>query len=209
LYPNVKTCAEVDATTVDDVSKPVYNLSMATPDVMALRATLGTFATGVTIVTCQVDGQIHGATVNSFTSVSLDPPLVLACLSKRSKACTYLRRRAFTVNILAADQQLHAMHFAGRQQDSLVTAFEDGQIGPRIHGCVAYVSCLPWKVYDAGDHDLILGEVADIEVATNVTASEPLLFYRGGFWRLGSASDSLAATADVYADLHLTSALSW
>jgi flavin reductase (DIM6/NTAB) family NADH-FMN oxidoreductase RutF len=194
---------------VDDVSNQVYKLSMATPDVMALRATLGTFATGVTIVTCEVDGQVHGATVNSFTAVSLDPPLVLACLSKRSKACTYLRGRNFTVNILAADQQLHALHFAGRKQDSLVTAFEEAQAGPRIQGCVAYVSCLPWKVHDAGDHDLILGEVADIEVAANVTASEPLLFYRGGFWRLGSASDSLAAMADVYADLHLTSALSW
>jgi flavin reductase len=182
---------------------------MAQPEIQALRATLGTFATGVTIVTCEVDGQVHGATVNSFTSVSLEPPLVLTCLSKRSKACTYLQGRNFTVNILSADQQLHALHFAGRPQDALVTAFEDGDVAPRIQGCVAYVSCLPWKVYDAGDHDLIIGQVADIEVCDNVAGSQPLLFYRGAFWRLGSASDSLAAMADGYAELHLTSALSW
>jgi flavin reductase (DIM6/NTAB) family NADH-FMN oxidoreductase RutF len=182
---------------------------MAQPDVQALRATLGTFATGVTIVTCEVDGQVHGATVNSFTSVSLEPPLVLACLAKRSKACKYLQGSNFTVNILSADQQLHALHFAGRQQDALITAFEDGDFAPRIRGCVAYVSCLPWKVYNAGDHDLIIGQVAGIEVSDNLAGSQPLLFYRGAFWRLGSASDSLAAMADGYADLHLTSALSW
>jgi flavin reductase (DIM6/NTAB) family NADH-FMN oxidoreductase RutF len=182
---------------------------MARPEVQALRVTLGSFATGVTIVTCEVDGQVHGATVNSFTSVSLEPPLVLACLSKRSKACGYLQGSNFTVNILSADQQLHALHFAGRPQNALITAFEDGGFAPRIRGCVAYVSCLPWKVVDAGDHDLIIGEVADIQMADDAAGSQPLLFYRGAFWRLGSASDSLATLADSYADLHLTSALSW
>lgn len=182
---------------------------MTAPDVQQLRATLGTFATGVTIVTCEVDGRIHGATVNSFTSVSLDPPLVLACLSKASKACQFLQGNNFTVNILSADQQLHALHFAGRRQELLEPVFERGDLAPRIGGCVAYVSCRPWRVYDAGDHDLIIGEVADIQVANDTDVRRPLLFYRGAFWRLGSANDSLAAAADFYSDLHQTCAMSW
>jgi flavin reductase (DIM6/NTAB) family NADH-FMN oxidoreductase RutF len=187
----------------------VYKIAMAKPDVRSLRATMGTFATGVTIVTCEVDGEIHGATVNAFTSVSLEPPLVLACLSKQSRACQFLPGRNFTVNILSSEQQVHALHFAGRRQEELVPAFDPGDLAPRIRDCVAYVSCRPWTVYDAGDHDLFLGEVADIEVAASVDTSQPLLFYRGSFWRLGSATDSLAVTADVYADLHQTVALSW
>jgi flavin reductase (DIM6/NTAB) family NADH-FMN oxidoreductase RutF len=178
---------------------------MAKPDSLTLRACLGNFATGVTIVTCDVDGDTRGATVNSFTSVSLDPPLVLTCLAKQSRACAYLRDRSFTVNILSIGQQQLAMHFAGREQLEPEPAFEPGAVSSRIQGCVAYVSCQPWNVYDAGDHDLVIGEVVDIDVPMRTDLDRPLLFYRGGFWHLGTAHDSLAAQDDAFQ----ASALSW
>lgn len=147
------------------------------------RACLGNFATGVTIVTCEVDHQLHGATVSSFTSVSVDPPLVLVCLNKKAKAAEYLRDRPFTVNILTVSQRDHALHFAGREQPHLELQFQETPNGPRLENCLAYVTCEPWRVYDAGDHMLVLGEVIDIEMDDE----EPLLFYRGGFWSIGAS----------------------
>jgi flavin reductase (DIM6/NTAB) family NADH-FMN oxidoreductase RutF len=149
---------------------------------------MGSFATGVTIVTCEVDGGVHGATVNSFTSVSLNPPLVLASLAKSSKASRYLRGRPFTVNILSAEQEEHALHFAGRPQAALETRFGKEDVAPRIEGCMAYVFCRPWRVHEAGDHDLILGEVVGVEAVPESAQAQPLVFYRGGFWRLGTSS---------------------
>jgi flavin reductase (DIM6/NTAB) family NADH-FMN oxidoreductase RutF len=175
------------------------------PDDATFRACLGNFATGVTIITTLIDGEVHGATVSSFTSVSLDPPLVLACLAKQAKAARRLRDAAFTVNILSTAQHPHALHFSGRQQPTLDVEFEDGVVAPRLRGCVAYVSCTPWATHDAGDHDLILGEVVDIEMTAISGLDQPLLFYRGGFWHLGSSHDSLAARAELWN----TSALSW
>jgi len=175
------------------------------PDSATFRACLGNFATGVTIITCLAEGELHGATVSSFTSVSLEPPLVLACLGKQAKAARLLHDAPFTVNILSTAQHPLALHFSGRQQPSLDLEFEDGVIAPRLRGCVAYVSCTPWNTYDAGDHDLILGEVVDIEMPSGHGLDQPLLFYRGGFWHLGSSHDSLAARAEIWNN----SALSW
>lgn len=163
---------------------------MTRPKDAALRRAMGSFATGVAIVTCEVDGDVHGATISSFTSVSLEPPLVLASLAKGSKACAYLRGRPFTVNILTAQQRDHALHFAGRPQDRLRAAFENADIAPSLKDCMAYVFCRPWRVYEAGDHDLILGEVVRVESSAELHVSEPLLFYRGGFWRLGAEQAS-------------------
>lgn len=147
-----------------------------------LRSCFGSFATGVTVVTCEVDHHLHGATVSSFTSVSLDPPLVSVCLSKKAKAAEYLRDRPFTVNILSIAQRDHALHFSGREQSHLDLRFQETPHGPRIEHCLAYVNCEPWQVYDAGDHTLVLGDVVDIEMGDD----EPLLFYRGKFRSIGS-----------------------
>lgn len=152
-------------------------------DEAALRKCLGTFATGVTVVTCEVDDRLHGATVSSFTSVSLDPPLVLVCLHKKAKAARHLEGRPFTVNVLSAEQRDHALHFAGREQPHLELTIHRDERGARLEGCLAYVVCDPWDVRDAGDHNIVLGKVTGIEFAEK----DPLLFYRGGFWSLGSA----------------------
>nr|WP_240686738.1 flavin reductase family protein [Amycolatopsis suaedae] len=88
-------------------------------DQREIRNGFGRFATGVTVVTCRShDGEPHGATVNAFTAVSLDPALCQVTLTRESKACRYLDNAPFAVNVLAADQLGTALHFAGRPQDA-------------------------------------------------------------------------------------------
>jgi flavin reductase (DIM6/NTAB) family NADH-FMN oxidoreductase RutF len=124
---------------------------------LALRACLGRFATGVAVVTFDGPEGRHGITVNSFTSVSLDPPLVLVSVAKRARSHDLLRGRAFTVNVLGAEQELLARRFAGGAECEPVWA--EGEHAPRLAGVLAHLECTPWRAYDGGDHTLFLGEV--------------------------------------------------
>lgn len=151
-------------------------------DPRRLRNCLGQFATGVTVVTCHGSESPHGVTVNSFTAVSLEPPLVLISLGRASRASRYLETRPFTVNVLAAGQQHLALNFAGRPQH-IAVPWQYDRFAPRLAGCVAYLCCVPWSSYDGGDHVLHLGEVRHVEF----DGGEPLLFYRGRFRHLGHA----------------------
>lgn len=164
-------------------------------DDRAFRDCLGRFATGVTVVTCDVDGEPHGATVNAFTAVSLDPPLVLASLARQAKACRHLSGRPFTVNVLRADQAEIALRFAGRSTEGTVR-WERPEPGlpPRLSGCLASIACRPWAEHEAGDHGLFLGEVVRIEHSED----EPLIFFRGAFRELGPsrATGSWLESAD-------------
>jgi flavin reductase (DIM6/NTAB) family NADH-FMN oxidoreductase RutF len=156
---------------------------------LQLRDCLGQFATGVTIVTVAHDNGIHGATVNSFTSVSLDPALVLVSLDRRSLLCERLAGSPFGVNILAADQQDVGLHFAGlRRTDGARLEWETSWSVPRLRGCAGFIACLPWTSYEGGDHILHIGEVKHFEVYD----SEPLVFHRGTFRGLGRISDEHA-----------------
>ncbi len=123
------------------------------------RGSLGRFATGVAIVTFDGVSKRHGITVNSFTSVSMDPPLVLVSIAKTTKAHDELAERPFTVNILGAEQQALALHFAGKPgQEPL---WVEGQVAPRLSNVLAFFECTPWAAYPGGDHTLYLGEVVD------------------------------------------------
>lgn len=155
-------------------------------DPKELRRALGHFATGVTVITCRgQDGQPHGATVNAFTAVSLEPPLVLVSLDRRSKVCSLVESRPFTVNVLEAGQKDLAMHFAGKPCQN-VEWDADGACGaPRLGGALAHISCLPWQHYDGGDHVLYLGEVQEF----HVHHGHPLLFHTGKFHQLGDDFD--------------------
>lgn len=124
------------------------------------RGSLGRFATGVAIVTFDGGAKRHGITVNSFTSVSMEPPLVLASIARTTRAHDELAGRPFTVNILGAEQQALAMHFAGRPQGREPNWVE-GQVAPRLANVLAFFECTPWAAYDGGDHTLYLGEVVD------------------------------------------------
>jgi flavin reductase len=125
------------------------------------RGSLGRFATGVAVVTFDGPRGRRGITVNSFTSVSMEPPLVLVSIAKAAKAHEELVDRPFTVNVLGAEQQALAAHFAGKPTAEPV--WVDGGVAPRISGVLSYFLCTPWARYDGGDHTLFLGEVADFD----------------------------------------------
>jgi flavin reductase (DIM6/NTAB) family NADH-FMN oxidoreductase RutF len=153
-----------------------------TVDTAALRSCLGLFATGVTVVTIDTPEGAHGVTVNAFSSVSLDPSLIMVSLDRRSKACDYLRDAPFCVNILAAAQHDIALHFAGRSGGAPANIRWAPDSGtPRLLDCLAAISCTPWASYDGGDHVIYLGEVKHVEHREG----EPLVFHRKEFRQLG------------------------
>lgn len=121
------------------------------------RGCLSRFATGVAVITFGIPSGRHGLTINSFVSVSLDPPLVLVSLRRSARARDLMRGRPFTVNILGAEQQELAMHFAGRP--TLIPQWIEGCDAPRLDGVLGYLECAPWAEYEAGDHTLFVGEV--------------------------------------------------
>ncbi len=127
-----------------------------------LRCCLGRFATGVCVVTVEADDGVHGLTVNSFTAVSLDPPLVLVSIGKRARGHALLAGRPFGVNVLGAEQERVARHFAGDPHPDHV-GWEDGAAAPRLAGVLAFLGCNPWRAYDGGDHTLYLGEVVELD----------------------------------------------
>lgn len=125
----------------------------------SLRSCLGRFATGVAVVTFLVDDEPRGLTVNSFTSVSMSPALVLVSVARAARSHDALRGRAFCVNVLGAEQEPIARLFAGSGTGAAV--WHEGPIAPRLAGALAHLDCRPWRDYDGGDHTLFLGEVVD------------------------------------------------
>jgi flavin reductase (DIM6/NTAB) family NADH-FMN oxidoreductase RutF len=145
-------------------------------DPAELRRCLGQFATGVTIVACRAGNARHGATVNAFSAVSLDPPLVLVALDRRSKVCAYLEGQPFSVTVLGADESRLAPHFAGQARAWPEPQWIDSGCVPRLAGGVAHITCRPWTRYDAGDHVLYLGEVQEFSYQAD---ADPLLYHCG------------------------------
>nr|WP_301650507.1 flavin reductase family protein [Streptomyces arenae] len=150
-------------------------------DTRALRGSLGQYATGVAVVTYQSDDGPRGATINSFTSVSMDPPLILVSFARSTTTAQLLGDRPFTVNVLAANQLDVALQFAGRQQTGLQVPWSPTAQVPRLLGTVAWLQCKPWATYDGGDHVLFVGEI----VHHDCRRGEPLLFHRGTFRMIG------------------------
>ncbi len=151
-------------------------------DLRALRAALGLYATGVAIVTTREPGGPHiGVTVNSFGSVSLNPPLVLFCLSSRSSLVTVFENAGdFTVNVLAKDQQALSNRFAKPSMNNWEgVPFRTGENGCALLSDVAAaLECGRRAAYPGGDHIILVGEVLRFETVNNV---EPLVFYQGSY----------------------------
>lgn len=154
-------------------------------DLRTLRDALGCFATGVTIVTAlDPEGRPVGLTANSFTSVSLDPPLVLVCIAKTSGSREVLANaRSFVVNVLHIGQQPTSNRFARRDEDRFAsTPWEPGISGaPVISGCLAAYECRHESLYEAGDHIILIGQV---DRARFEPQRDPLLYFRGKYRRL-------------------------
>jgi 3-hydroxy-9,10-secoandrosta-1,3,5(10)-triene-9,17-dione monooxygenase reductase component len=155
-------------------------------DSRAFRQTVGQFATGVTIITTEVDGAIRALTVNSFTAVSLDPPLALFCVGKKTKTGQVIDAvKSFTVNILRQEQQDLSTYFAGGWNDGLPPPFEflAWHGGPRLDGCAAAIACTTYAIHEGGDHWIVVGEV----VALHRTAcTTPLIFHGSRYANLGA-----------------------
>lgn len=149
-----------------------------------LRNAFGTFATGVTIVTTVAeDGTPRGFTANSFTSVSLDPPLVLVCIGKFSESIdVFETSKGFTVNILSEDQKETAGIFAAPRADKFEhVGWRTGSVGmPIIEGSLSQFECTRERVIDAGDHIILIGKVQ--EYAYEI--GQPLGYANGGFFSL-------------------------
>lgn len=152
-----------------------------TPD--DFRATLGQFATGVTIVTARdVEGNLVGLTANSFNSVSLSPPLVLWSLSRHSTSMPgFLSAGHYAINVLAADQRQLAERFAKKGIDRFDgTPWRPGLTGaPVIDGAVAVFECRHRSQYDEGDHVIFVGEV---QHCRRRVGAAPLVFHGGRFF---------------------------
>jgi len=140
------------------------------------RSAMGKFATGVTVIATDVEGDVHGMTANAFMSVSLDPKLVVISIGEKAKILTKIKEsKIFTVNILAADQQELSMIFAGQLKKEVVFDRLDGK--PVLPGAVAQVACEVSAENVEGDHTLFIGKVTDIHLED----AEPLIFYSGKY----------------------------
>lgn len=148
---------------------------------LALRRSLGRFATGVTVVTCSaVDGRPCGITANSFSSVSLEPPQVLWNIAKVSNSLqAYLEADRFAIHVLRNDQRSLAEHFA-RTDHTVYRGIDytlSGDRVPILPGVLARFDCRTDTIHESGDHYIIVGEVMKHVVADG----EPLLFYAGNY----------------------------
>ena len=157
-------------------------------DPLELRRVLGRFATGVTVVTSRIGEQTRGITVNSFTSVSLDPPVILICIDHAARTYRFLPDAGiFAVNVLNEAQGPVCEYFARRlapnPDDELAEIpYHEGVTGaPLIDGSLVYLECRIVGKHEVGDHAIFLGEIV---AATPAQDAPPLLFFRGGFPRL-------------------------
>lgn len=148
------------------------------------RKVLGHFATGVTVVTTrQPSGKPWGFTVNSFTSVSLDPPLVLFCVDRSGESArAFADADHFAVNFLSHAQEQVSRRFASRLDDRFegILHTETANGSPLLNGSLGYLECKKVASHTAGDHEIIIGEVVD----AHADEGDPLLFFRGAYGRL-------------------------
>lgn len=156
-------------------------------DGQALRQAMRQWVTGVTVVTSRTPEGLHGITVNSFTSLSLDPPLCLICIDRRARGHeAIVRAGGFVVNVLSEGQDEIAWRFAGRRPD-LADPFSGLELGtapsgaPVFTGCASYLDCSLSEQVPGGDHTIFVGRVLHAE---SQPAARPMLFYGGGFRRI-------------------------
>jgi 3-hydroxy-9,10-secoandrosta-1,3,5(10)-triene-9,17-dione monooxygenase reductase component len=156
-------------------------------DSSSFRSVMGRFATGVTIVTVSKNGEPHGMTVNSFTSVSLNPTLILICLDKQTLTASVIRQTGtFAINILTSRQKRLAEIFS--EADNEGSRFDDVSYGlsaqglPVIKDTLGYLECVLRDEYDGGDHYIFIGEVIDLSLERDSNA--PLLYYKSDYTTL-------------------------
>jgi flavin reductase (DIM6/NTAB) family NADH-FMN oxidoreductase RutF len=160
-------------------------------DTAMMRRVFGAFATGVTVVT--VGGETpHGMTANSFTTVSVDPPLVLVCVGRTALMHEALGRAGhFGISVLASHQETVARYYADRrrpfgQEQFEFATWENGEHcgAPLLAGAAAHLECATWQTYDGGDHTIFVGRLLSLR---RFGHDDALLFHSGEFRRLDVA----------------------
>lgn len=162
-----------------------------TIDTRSYRNLVGRFATGVTVVTVNDGGEFRAMTANSFTSVSLDPLLVLICVTRDASMHDPIHEAGtFAVNLLAEEQRPVAELFARRGE--LVEPMGGlpfhvrGTGAPLIEGTLGWFECEVWREYDGGDHTIFVGRVVDMDLSRPDDA--PLLFFAGKYGAMGNGA---------------------
>ena len=160
-------------------------MPLTTSSPALFRRVMGNFPTGITVLTVERNpGQVHGMTANSFTSVSLDPLLILVCIDQNARLLSYLKeQRRFGVNILKGTQQAFSEHFARPQLDPA----EESRLGirfrwtetgiPLLEDGLAHLGCNVVAEHVSGDHTVFVAEVESLELHEG----DPLLYFRGKY----------------------------
>ena len=158
------------------------------PTQTEFRQALGLFATGVTVITVDQEGEIHGMTANAFTSVSLDPILVLVCVDHRARTHAHLHsKKRFGINVLSEAQRNISEYYARatekhQRAEEAGARFDRTRHGtPVLQGALAYLECRLQTAHEAGDHTIFIAEVEDVVIREG----DPLLFFRGKYRNIG------------------------
>ena len=153
------------------------------------RKAMGAFATGVTIITVDLDDEVHGMTANAFTAVSLDPMLVLVCVDHSTRTHAHLHaKKRFGINVLCEDQMASSEYYARPERSHEHAEAEAGARfdrtrhgTPMLDGALAFLECRLESVQEAGDHSIFIAEVEDVVVREG----DPLLFFRSVYRKIG------------------------
>jgi flavin reductase len=153
------------------------------------RGAVGAFATGVTVITTHGQADAYGMTANAFSSVSLDPPLVLVCVISGSTGAEVIEQNGvFAVNVLGAHQEAISRFFSSKDRPGGRHAFRDVPHftavtgSPILEAAAAYLDCWVADAHEAGDHLIFIGEVVALGVEKETT---PLIFHHGGYLTVG------------------------
>ena len=172
-------------------------------DGLAFRRTLGHLATGVTLVTTRAAERIHGMTANAVTSVSLDPPLILICLDRRSRMAKFIEQSGqFGINLLDEQQAPISRYFARswRSPQPPEHRFEEWAGVPYLADSLGALSCRTTQTVDGGDHLIVIARVVGLRV-DNPTGA-PLLYYRGKYAALTERVTGPAESPELQASSH-------
>lgn len=142
------------------------------------RQALSRWASGVTVVAAEYGGEVRGMTASSFSSVSLDPPLVMVCVDQRARLLEALEHgERFTINLLADHQEADSNHFAGRPVPDYHPLAPDLS----LEGALATLHCRRWQIYPGGDHRIVVGLVETLQLGSE---ARPLLYWNRGYRRI-------------------------
>src|ERR1700685_866280 len=164
-------------------------------DAGEFRKAMGNFATGVTILTLDLEGDVHGMTANAFASVSLDQMLVLFWVDRRAATHAHLQaKKRFGINVLCEDQRVISEYYARhertheRAEQEAGARFDRTALGtPMLRGALAYLECRLHSAQDAGDHTIFIAAVEDAVVREG----QPLILFRGKYRGVGQAGGNV------------------